>query len=177
MSLVTSDTNGQAKKNAKIRRPPSVWVTQILLGLGAVVTIPPVLYSVVSSFGQLLGSSYSPLLVYWVCAEFAAKGGLIGLLIISNVAIAKRTKYARYLGLVALFLLFALNVIARFQNVPVEQSLPKFKMNSPAEESGARIADYVMVILYLSLFIRFGFSSASRRFLSPPDASSLTQPN
>ena len=102
-------------------------------------------------------------------AQFAIQMSFFVFFVFSIFAIGKRQPKNRITGLVALLILFAVVTYSKLNPMPPGQGLPKFELNSQAEQGGALIANVLMFVGFWVLFFRFGFSEKSRKFFSQPN--------
>jgi hypothetical protein len=152
-----------------MKRPPSVWITLILLSIVSLLFLPALFTWTAHLFDSLWGSSQPPVNVWLFLAGFVLRLAACGFLVFSIIAIWKRWRQARIVGLAALLLVFALVAYAKLNPLPPGQGLPKPEFNSPAEQGGAFIMDQLAFVAFWILWFRFGFSAGSRRFFEEPN--------
>jgi hypothetical protein len=75
--------------------------------------------------------------------------------------ISRRSPFGRWLGLLGLAVILAVTIYAQFN-----PSLSGWQPSNDAERLGAHIGQAALLLLYLFLMFRFGFSHAARTFFA-----------
>lgn len=147
-----------------MRKPLSVWVTQALIALAGVVLVYGFVRYEIAAWPQVVRIGVSnPALLAVLVAETAAKLLVLCLLVWTLVMIFRRSQTGRWLGLVCLLLLLGLGSYSAFS--PSGSALP---LDNAAQRGGAFLGQIIVVILYVVLMVRFGFSRAARGYFSSP---------
>jgi hypothetical protein len=138
------------------KRPPSVWISQLLLMLYALIMFTVIWAAVFSLFYRQAGpgSIFGFLLVL----------SFLSLLIAAFVGLAKRTRWGRWMAFVLLSLMCVLGLINQFVRVPgpIEYAEPR----TSGEMSGYIAGGVVMFSLFVFLIYRLGFGRAASEFFN-----------
>ena len=156
-----------------IKRPPTIWLTQILLMIFALLWISSLTINLVGVARS--GSSLSPLRVV---LGVSVLSGFVVLLLVAFWGLTKRKPYGKWLGVLSLTCLWLL--VLYIQLRPPAGPYKRYEFNSPAELVGAAISGLVISGLFLVLIFRLAFSKTVNAFfnrrissgsaLSPPAA-------
>lgn len=149
-----------------MKRPLSVWTVLVVLSLVCLIMLPAIFTFMIYGFSRLWGSSLPPMQVVLFYLEFAIKVGLVGFFIWTVIEIARGIPRGRWMGLIALAILFAGLLYNVFNPTPAGQGLPKFDIKPGAEAVGAEFGKILVFVGLAVLFYRFGFSERSREFFS-----------
>ena len=142
--------------NRKVKRPPSVWITQViflLFGLPLSLLLLS-FFLQASAGGKLLSTGFIILVLQ-----------MLTLLVILGIAfwgLAKRKAYARWLGVVSLVLVWGLIIV--WQVLLEGGSFKHYEFNSTAERAGVVIAQVLIHGLFLLLISRLAFGKRAREF-------------
>jgi hypothetical protein len=149
--------------STKLKRPPSVWLTQILLIIFALVfslTLLLNLALVLKREGEI------PLIaVLLLCA---VNLGVVLLFLTSIWGLAKRRNYGRWLGVVSLTLIWVLMLLG--QLFRPSGPLPYYEFTNTAQLVGAAIATVCINALFLLLILRLAFAKSANDFFRPTEA-------
>lgn len=147
-----------------IKRPPTIWLTQILLMIFALLWISSLTINLVMIARR--GSVLSPLrLVLGV----SILSGFVFLLLVAFWGLAKRKPYGKWLGVLSLICLWFLFLYIQLR--PPSGPFKRYEFNSPAELVGAAISGLVISGLFLALILRLAFSKAVNAFFKRNDSS------
>ena len=151
------------------KRPPSVWISQLLLMFYALIMFTVIWAAAFSLFYRQAGPGpiFGLLLIV----------GFMLLLIAAFVGLAKRAVWGRWLAFSVLSLMCLWGVINQFVRVPgpIEYAEPR----TSGEMSGYIAAGLVMFSLFAFLIYRLGFGKAASEFFDPtstPDGAEYAPP-
>ena len=141
----------------KIKRPPTVWLTQTLLIIFALVWLS----SIVLNFALLIrsGESISPVRT---AIGLSIILGFVLLLLIAFWGLAKRKMYGRWLGLLSLIVQWGLILYTQIR--PPAGPWKRYEFNSPEEVVGAVIGQVLISVLFLTLILRLAFAKQVNEF-------------
>jgi len=139
-----------------MKRPATIWLTQTLLVLFALLLLSAFLLNLVVLLTHL-GDGFSivhTLMVYAVILS------IVLLLAFAFWGLAKRRNYGRWLGVLSLLLLWSLIILMKLQ----PPSGPYYEYDNPAQVAGAVFVQVLMHGLFLLLILRLSFSKSVREF-------------
>jgi hypothetical protein len=139
----------------RVKRPPSVWIAQILLLIFTLILLIPFLLILVSPVG---GPALALLLVFVVFL------GLITLFAMAFWGMARRKMYGRWWGVVSLSLMFLLVIFGQvFQQAG---PLKRYEYDNPTQLMWGTLTTVVIDGLFLFLIIRLATAKQVTRFFS-----------
>lgn len=147
-----------------IKRPPSVWITQFLVGMaGALMVVGTYRWTRLILAGVDQGMAINP---FWLYLEGACRVVLLVLFAATFWSIARARPAGRWLGVGSLTAIFAVVVWANYLRTA---GTPAFVYDNSAQEGGAFILKALLAAAFLTLICRFGFSRASRAYFAGAD--------
>ncbi len=152
-------SNPRESMSTKVNRPATVWLTQGLLLIFAVIWLFSLTFNLIMIVKD--GASASPLRILM---GVSILGSVVVVLLIAFWGLAKRRVYGKWLGVASLSLLWL--VIVYTQIRPPQGPLQGFEYNSPAQVVGAVIAGVFVSVLFLILIFRLAFTKSVDRFFS-----------
>jgi hypothetical protein len=142
----------------KVKRPPTVWLTQFLLTLLGLLW----LFVILSGIPHIPRRLEEGTSVIRLFSGYAVLSAIVILLAFAFWGLAKRKMYGRWLGLVCLILLW---IIATYTQIrPPQGPIPLYQFNSPAEKVGGVIGQVLIQIVFLVLVVRLGTAKWVREF-------------
>jgi hypothetical protein len=135
-----------------IKRPPTVWLTQSLLILFAVLFSSLFLFDLVNLLRNP-GKGYS---VINTVIAYSIMLGMEVLLLSAFLGLAKRKMYGRWLGLLSLTLVWILIIFVQLRR-PAGQ-YKYYEYNNSAQLAGAAIFQACLHGLFLVLILRLSFA-------------------
>ena len=141
-----------------MKRPPTIWLTQSLLILFALLLLSAFLLNLAVLLTHLADgfSVVRTLIVYAV---------MLGIVVVLGVAfwgLAKRKMYGRWLGLLSLILLWSLLILIKLRGA--SGPYKSYEYDNPAQLAGAIIIQVLLHGLLLTLILRLAFSKSVRAF-------------
>lgn len=145
--------------SAKIKRPPAIWLTQLLFAFFALFW----LFILTNGLIRIArnGLSEDMPAVRPIIASTVILGFII-MLLISFWGLAQRKVYGRWLGVTSLILLWGL--ILYTQIYPSAGPWKRHEFNSPAERAGGVIGQTLISALFLILILRLAFAGRVNEF-------------
>lgn len=139
------------------KRPPSVWISQLLLMLYALIMLAVVWSAAFSLFYRQAGPG--PIFGFLLIL------GAMSLFVAAFVGLAKRKGWGRWMAFALLSLMCVLGLINQFVQVPgpIEYAEPR----TSGEMSGYIAGSVVMFSLFAFLIYRLGFGRAASEFFDP----------
>ncbi len=141
-----------------MKRPPTIWLTQSLLVLFALLLISAFLINLVVLLAHL-GDEFSivrTLIVYAVMLSIVLVLGF------AFWGLAKRKMYGRWLGLLSLMLLWSLLILIKLRGA--SGPYKPYEYNNPAQVAGAVAVQVLLHGLLLTLILRLSFSKSVSAF-------------
>ena len=144
--------------NSKTKRPPSVWLTQILLMIFALLWLAIVALNLARLPSAVAGGApiLRPVIVFSIIICF------VSLLLISFWGLLKRRMYGKWLGLTSLILIWGLIVYVKL--FPATGPYKTYEYDNAAQLAGAFLALSVIHALFLVLVLRLAFSKKVHQF-------------
>ncbi len=141
-----------------MKRPPTIWLTQSLLILFALLLLSAFLLNLAVLLTHLADgfSVVRTLIVYAL---------MLGIVVVLGVAfwgLAKRKMYGRWLGLLSLILLWSLLILIKLRGA--SGPYKSYEYDNPAQLAGAIIVQVLVHGLLLTLILRLAFSKSVRAF-------------
>lgn len=144
--------------NSGIKRPPSVWLTQTLLMIFALLWLGILVLNLVTLPGRIaevesilrVGIGFSIILCF------------VLLLLISFWGLAKRKMYGKWLGLVSLIFIWGLIIYT--QLFPSTGHYKRYEYDNAAQLAGAFFTLSLIHALFLTLILRLAFSKKVSQF-------------
>lgn len=145
--------------SSKVKRPATVWVTQGLLLLFALIW----LFSLTSNLVMIAknGANASPLRIL---VGVSILGSVVVLFLIAFWGLAKRRVYGKWLGVASLSLLWL--AVVYIQVRPPQGPMQRFEYNSLAQVVGAVITGVFISVLFFILIFRLAFTKSVDNFFS-----------
>src|ERR1051326_4479988 len=142
----------------KVRRPPSVWVTQVLLVIFVLLFLSllfdPLLFSTVPLKELVLKARF----LIFVLVMFL----LLAMLIAAFWGLARRRIYGKWFGIVSLIFIWGLIIYT--QLFPPQGPYQRHEYNNAAQVVGAFLSLSLIHALFLILILRLAFSKKVNRF-------------
>ncbi len=151
-----------------IPRPPSVWLTQIVLILFALMFLLILGMFAVASLPRLS----EPGVMLFLVSGTAVSFGCIAVAALASWGLARRKPYGRRVSLVILTMLFLISA-SRFFRGPASGPFAEIPLTSPAQEFGAAIGRGITTAAPLILILRLGFAKNVIRFFQARDSSKI----
>lgn len=159
----------------RIKRPPSVWITQAITLLFLI----PFLFGGVSPLVRCLfsGASKCPSLEILLRA-IVVSGGVSAILFFTFWGLLRRKRYGRWLGVMSLALLLGLLLVGEQSRViygyilsggHVERAMPAeyYDFSNDAQLIGAATFTVLLHLSLLLLIFRLAFARSVKRFFHP----------
>jgi hypothetical protein len=140
-----------------MKRPPSVWITQALVLIFALLWI----LSLASGFLMLVRNG-TDLSLLRVTVGATILLGVILVLLAAFWGLAKRRIYGKWLGVLSLVLLWAMIVYTQIR--PPAGPIKRFEYNSTAELVGAYMSSILISVGFLILTLRLAFAKRVAAF-------------
>lgn len=141
----------------KIKRPPTVWLTQTLLMIFALIWLFSLVINLV-----MLARSGAIASTTRIVVGVSILAGFVLLLVIAFWGLARRRLYGKWLGLVSLVCLWLL--VLYIQLRPPTGPFKRYTFDSPAELVGAVIMAVLISGLFLTLILRLAFAKVVNAF-------------
>lgn len=138
----------------KIKRPPSVWITQILLLIFALIFLLPLVLLV---FG-------GPLLV--ILIGLVIDLGIVALCLVAFWGLVKRRIYGRWLSVVLLSLFLLVQTLG--QIFRPSGPLRYYEYTNSVQATTAVVLQILFMMLFFFLIYRLAFGSAANAFFAKP---------
>lgn len=147
---------------AKMKRPTSIWVAQILLFVFGLIFVAPLFVAVTAAFTSGAVASVAGLALV-----IAMNLAITVLFAIAFWGMFRRKVYGRWLGFAMLLLTFILSVIG--QIFRPQGPLENVEYNSPGQATGAVAAQLLMAGLFLLLLYQLAFGKRVIAFFAPAE--------
>jgi hypothetical protein len=144
--------------NNKIKRPASVWLTQILLIIFALLQLGIIVLNLVTLRGRI-GEGPS---ILRVAVVFSIIFCFVLLHLVSFWGLVKRRMYGKWLGLASLLLIWGLIVYTKL--FPATGPYKTYEYDNAAQLAGAFLALALIHALFLILILRLAFSKKVNQF-------------
>ncbi len=141
-----------------IKRPPTVWLTQLLLTLFALLFLSIFLSNLVNLLRNL-GGKYS---IINTVIGYSLMVGMVVLLVSAFWGLAKRKMYGKWLGLLSLILIWTLLVFLQLR--PPSGPYKRLEYDNSAQLAGGIIFQVSLHALILVLILRLSFSKQVGKF-------------
>lgn len=147
-----------------MKRPPSVWLTQILLVVFAVLWLGILILNLVRLLGRFsdIDSIFRVAIVSTVILVFVL------FLLIAFWGLARRKRFGKWLGLVALILIWI--VIVYSQVFPSGGPYKRYEYDNTAQLAGAFVTLSFVHIGLLVLILRLGLSKKVNQFFEKSES-------
>ena len=142
-----------------MKRPPTIWLTQSLLMLFALLFLSAFLLNLAVLLTHL-GEKFS---IVRTLIAYAVMLGMVLVLAVAFWGLAKRKNYGRWLGVLSLLLLWGLIILIKLRPPPAGP-LQYYEYNNPAQVAGAAIVQVLLHGFFLLLILRLSFSKSVRDF-------------
>jgi len=144
------------------RKPISIWIGQGLIAAFGLLIAGVLVYAAFKQWPVIIraAANNQSLLVIAVL-ETAAKLAVVALLSWTVVLISKRSPLGRWLGLLCLAGVLAVQI---YTNMYPSRSALTY--DTPGQQGVAFILQVVFVVAYMTLMVRFGFSKASKQYFA-----------
>lgn len=148
--------------NSKIKRPISIWITQILLIIFTLLFLFAALINSVSLFNNANAFSFN---IFGIVVYFIIALSLILLFIISFWGLAKKKNYGRWLGVTSLALVWVFAIIGQLfrPKGPIEY----YEYENNTQLISAYMTQGVLITLFLALILYVAFSKRVTAFFQP----------
>lgn len=143
--------------NSRIKRPPTVWLTQTLLIIFALLWLSSILLNL-----AMLSRAGEGFPLIHAAIGLAIIIGFVLLLLIAFWGLARRKMYGKWLGVLSLILLWGFLLYTQIR--PTTGPWKRYEFNSPAELFGAVIAQVLISALFLVLILRLAFAKRVNKF-------------
>ena len=143
-----------------MNRPPTIWLTQSLLLLFALMFLAVLLVNL----AFLLGHPDERFSLIGTVVTYSVTLGLVVLFAFALWGLARRAAYGRWLGLISLVLLWGLIIFMKV-NRP-SGPYKYYEYENTAQLVGAVIGQVLLHGLFLVLIVRLAFSKKVRAFLA-----------
>ena len=144
--------------DSKINRPPSIWLTQTLLIIFALMWLGIIALNLARLPGRI-GENIS---ILRMVIGFSMMFCFVLLLLISFWGLVKRKLYGKWLGLASL--IFTWGVIVYTQLFPVSGPYKRYEYDNAAQLAGAFLCMSLIHALFLILILRLAFSKKVNQF-------------
>jgi hypothetical protein len=155
--------------NQKLKRPASVWLTQVLLMIFALVFIFSLLLNLALVLKRVEEVSVLSLLLLCV-----VNLGLVVLFLTSFWGLTRRKIYGRWLGVASLALIWSLMLLG--QALRPSGPVPYYEYSNTTQVVGGVIAAIAIYGLFLFLIFRLAFAKSVTEFFLPPSEATLNVP-
>jgi hypothetical protein len=147
---------------AKMKRPTSIWVAQILLFVFGLIFLAPLFVAVTAVFtpGAVASAAGLALVI-------AMNLAITVLFAVAFWGMFRRKVYGRWLGFAMLSLTFVLSVIG--QVFRPQGPLENVEYTSPGQSAGAVAAQLLMAGLFLLLLYQIAFGKRVIAFFAPAE--------
>jgi hypothetical protein len=142
------------------KRPPTVWLTQSLLIIFALLLLSVLLLDLTMLLSRMRAGEDLPLV--GAVIGFLIILGFALLLLIAFWGLAKRKRYGKWLGVLSLIFLWALILFAQVYRP--KGRLQYYKYDSPAQWVGGVIVRVFISGLFLVLISRLAFGKRVKEF-------------
>lgn len=147
-----------------IKRPPTIWLTQSLLALFALMFLSILLFNLIN----LLRHQGAGFTLSRVVIGNSIIGGMVLLPVVAIWGLAKRKLYGKWLGLLSLILIWALLIFMQLR--PPSGPYRRLEYDNPAQVAGAGIFHIFLYGLFLVLVLRLSFSKKVNDFFVGSEA-------
>ncbi len=135
-----------------MKRPPTIWLTQSLLILFALLLLSAFLLNVAVLLTHL-GNEFSIVRILIVYAVWLS---IVLLLAVAFWGLAKRKNYGRWLGVLSLLFFWGLMILTKLRRPSGPYQY--YEYDNPAQLAGAIIVQVLLHGLILLLILRLSFS-------------------
>ncbi len=143
-----------------MNRPPTIWATQSLLLLFALVLLSVLLINL----AVLISHPDERLSLIGAVLTYSVTIGLVVLFAFAFLGLARRAAYGRWLGLISLVLLWGLIIFMKVNRPSGHYKY--YEYNNTAQLAGAVIVQVFLHALFLVLILRLAFSKKIRAFFA-----------
>ncbi len=143
-----------------IRRPPAVWLTQILLVVFTLLMLSVLLLDI----AMLLTRHEELSLLFPLLVVFAIMFAIVLLFASSFWGLAKAKPYGRWLGVSSMVLVWGLIIFAQLRRP--SGPLKYYEYDNTAQVVGAVVAQLLLHALFLTLIVRLAFARKVSRFFN-----------
>jgi hypothetical protein len=144
--------------NNRIKRPPTVWITQALLLVFALLLLWVFLFNLAVLLSHL-GEAVS---LVRAAIGYSAMLGIWLLFAIAFWGLAKRKPFGRWLGLLSIMLLWGFIILGQLRRPSGPYSY--YGYNNTAQLVGATIVQILLDVAFLSLILRLAFAKRVGKF-------------
>ena len=144
--------------DSKINRPPSIWLTQTLLIIFALLWLG----IIALNLARLPARIAEDVSILRMVIGFSMMFCFVLLLLISFWGLVKRKLYGKWLGLASL--IFTWGVIVYTQLFPVSGPYKRYEYDNAAQLAGAFLSMSLIHALFLILILRLAFSKKVNQF-------------
>jgi hypothetical protein len=141
-----------------LKRPPTVWLTQSLLVLFALLFLSVFLLNLVN----LLRSPAGNFSIIATIIGYSIMIGMVLLLVSAFFGLAKRRMYGKWLGLLSLILIWALLLFIQWR--APSGPYKRFEYDNPTQVASAAIFQLLLHGLFLTLILRLSFAKKVKEF-------------
>jgi hypothetical protein len=143
-----------------MKRPPTIWLTQSLLLLFALVLLSVLLINL----AVVLRHPDESLSLIGAVLTYSITLGVVVLFAFTFWGLARRTDYGRWLGLISLVLLWGLIIFMKVYRPTGPYNY--YEYDNTAQLVGAVVFQVVLHALFLVLILRLAFSKKIRAFFA-----------
>jgi hypothetical protein len=140
----------------KPKRPPSVWISQIILVFYSILTT----FVFATALTGLSSMNFTGQAIMVVVFSVLVSGVIVGILVAAFAGLGKRRPWARWLS-VGILIVIILSAIVRVFTSGGEES--------GAYRSGEMFGSAVMILVFGLLAFRLATGDAANDFFNPPD--------
>ncbi|HKR60654.1 MAG TPA: hypothetical protein VJS64_13115 [Pyrinomonadaceae bacterium] len=149
----------------KVRRPLTVWLTQALLLVFALIWF---LSLTINSLMFIVAEPRPPL--WRAIIGFSIVAGIVVVLVAGFWGLTRRRRYGKWLGLISLVFLWIIFLLIQLR--PPQGPFQRYTYDSPAQVAGAVIAGFVISALFLTVILRLAFSKKVNEFFERDETGS-----
>lgn len=150
----------KAPVNYDRKRPPTVWLTQSIIIIFALLILSVFLVNLVMVLSHP-GQGFSVVRTILVSLIMV---GFVILLMVAFYGLVKRATYGRWLGVLSLILIWGLLILIQVSRPPGPYQY--YEYDNTAQLTGAIFARVLLHGLILTLILRLSFSKKIARFFS-----------
>ena len=150
--------------NSQIKRPPSVWLTQTLFIIFALLWLGILILNLV----PLLGGISEDESILRVAIGFSVILAFVLFLLVAFWGLARRKRFGKWLGLVSLILIWILIVYT--QLFPSPGPYQRYEYDNTAQLAGAFVTLSFIHVGFLVLILRLGFSKKVNQFFQKAES-------
>jgi hypothetical protein len=144
------------------RKPISIWIGQVVIAVFSLFAAGVLVYAAFKQWPVIISAAaHNQSILVIALLETAAKLALVALFAWTVVLISKRSAFGRWLGLLCLAGVLAVQIYG--YNYP---SRSAWTYDTPGQQGAAFIFQVVFVVAYVTLMTRFGFSKASKLYFA-----------